>query len=46
MNEELIKDKLDTHERRLNDYAERIDKLEQSKKGRGIRKNRKFMRTD
>ena len=29
MNEELVKDKLDTHERRLNDHAIRIDKLEQ-----------------
>lgn len=29
MNEELVKDKLDTHERRLNDHSGRIDKLEQ-----------------
>ncbi|AGX43938.1 hemolysin XhlA family protein [Clostridium saccharobutylicum] len=29
MNDELVKDKLDTHERRLNNHSERIDKLEQ-----------------
>jgi predicted nuclease with TOPRIM domain len=29
MNEELIKDKLETHDKRLNDHAGRIDKLEQ-----------------
>jgi len=29
MNDELIKDKLETHERRLNDHSGRIDKLEQ-----------------
>ena len=30
MNEELIKDKLKTHDKRLNDHAGRIDKLEQN----------------
>ncbi|AGX43265.1 hemolysin XhlA family protein [Clostridium saccharobutylicum] len=29
MNDELVKDKLDTHERRLNNHSERLDKLEQ-----------------
>ncbi|CUU46186.1 hemolysin XhlA family protein [Clostridium beijerinckii] len=29
MNEELVKDKIETHERRLNNHGERIDKLEQ-----------------
>ncbi|NOW85910.1 chromosome segregation ATPase [Clostridium beijerinckii] len=29
MNEELVKDKLDTHERRLNSHSEEIDKLKQ-----------------
>ncbi|AIY83224.1 hemolysin XhlA family protein [Clostridium baratii] len=29
MNEELIKDKLKTHDTRLNNHADRIDKLEQ-----------------
>lgn len=29
MNEELIKDKLETHERRLNKHGEILDKLEQ-----------------
>jgi len=29
MNEELIKDKLETHERRINNHSERLDKLEQ-----------------
>lgn len=29
MDDNLIKDKLETHERRLNDHAGRIDKLEQ-----------------
>jgi hypothetical protein len=29
MNDELIKDKLDTHERRLNDHSVRLDRLEQ-----------------
>lgn len=30
MNEELVMKELDTHERRLNNHSERIDKLEQS----------------
>ena len=30
MNEELIKKELETHERRINNHSERIDKLEQS----------------
>lgn len=41
MNEELIKDKLDTHEMRINNHSERLDKLEK----RGVRvdkKNRQF----
>jgi predicted nuclease with TOPRIM domain len=29
MHEELIKDKLETHERRLNNHGDRLDKLEQ-----------------
>ncbi len=29
MNDELVKDKLDTHERRINNHSDRIDKLEQ-----------------
>lgn len=29
MNEELIKDKLETHNTRLNDYSKRLDQLEQ-----------------
>ncbi len=29
MNNELLKDKLDTHERRLNNHGDRLDKLEQ-----------------
>ena len=29
MNEELIKDKLETHEKRINNHGERLDKLEQ-----------------
>lgn len=29
MNEELIKDKLETHDKRLNNHGDRIDKLEQ-----------------
>ncbi|MBN1079321.1 hemolysin XhlA family protein [Clostridium botulinum] len=29
MNDELLKDKLDTHERRINNHSDRIDKLEQ-----------------
>ena len=38
MNEELVKDKLDTHERMLNDHSGRIDKLEQ----RGARVDEKI----
>ncbi|BDR71233.1 hypothetical protein K144313037_p20200 (plasmid) [Clostridium tetani] len=30
MNEELIRDKLGTHDKRLNDHAGRLDKLEQN----------------
>lgn len=30
MNEELVRKELDTHERRINNHSERIDKLEQS----------------
>lgn len=30
MNEELIKDKLETHDKRLNNHADRLDKLEQN----------------
>jgi hypothetical protein len=29
MNDELIKDKLETHEKRLNDHSDRLDRLEQ-----------------
>ncbi|MZK53511.1 hemolysin XhlA family protein [Clostridium beijerinckii] len=29
MNEELIKDKLETHDKRLNNHGDRLDKLEQ-----------------
>ncbi|CUP72547.1 Uncharacterised protein [Clostridium baratii] len=29
MNEELIKDKLETHNTRLNDHSKRLDQLEQ-----------------
>ncbi|NFH79096.1 hypothetical protein FDA09_06730 [Clostridium botulinum] len=29
MNEELVKDKLATHDRRLNNHGDRLDKLEQ-----------------
>jgi len=29
MNEELIKDKLETHEKRINNHGDRLDKLEQ-----------------
>ena len=29
MNDELVKDKLDTHETRLNNHSGRLDKLEQ-----------------
>lgn len=28
MNDELVKDKIDTHERRINNHSERLDKLE------------------
>lgn len=28
MNDELIKDKIETHERRINNHSDRIDKLE------------------
>lgn len=38
MNEELVKDKLETYERRLNNHGERIDKLEQ----RGARVDEKI----
>ncbi|MGL4108310.1 hemolysin XhlA family protein [Clostridium sp. LP20] len=31
MNEELVKDKLETHDKRLNDHSERIKKLENGK---------------
>ncbi|AWZ50041.1 hypothetical protein C3495_14455 (plasmid) [Clostridiaceae bacterium 14S0207] len=30
MNEELIQDKLNVHDKRLNNHADRIDKLEQN----------------
>ncbi|KYH35819.1 hemolysin XhlA [Clostridium tepidiprofundi DSM 19306] len=30
MNEELLRDKLNTHETRLNDHSKRLDKIEQS----------------
>jgi predicted nuclease with TOPRIM domain len=29
MNEELIKDKLETHEKRINNHSDRLDRLEQ-----------------
>ena len=29
MNEELVKDKIETHERRINNHGDRLDKLEQ-----------------
>ncbi|NFN81201.1 hypothetical protein FDB25_12345 [Clostridium botulinum] len=29
MNDELVKDKLETHDRRLNNHGDRLDKLEQ-----------------
>jgi archaellum component FlaC len=29
MNEELVKDKLETHDKRLDKHAERLDKIEQ-----------------
>lgn len=29
MNEELVRDKLETHDKRLNNHGERLDKLEQ-----------------
>ncbi|GAA0078800.1 hypothetical protein UT300005_31790 [Clostridium sp. CTA-5] len=29
MNKELVKDKIETHERRINNHRERLDKLEQ-----------------
>ena len=29
MNEEVVKDKIETHERRINNHGERLDKLEQ-----------------
>ncbi|WP_061342912.1 hemolysin XhlA family protein [Clostridium botulinum] len=29
MNDELLKDKLETHDRRLNNHGDRLDKLEQ-----------------
>jgi hypothetical protein len=29
MNDELVKDKLETHDKRLNNHGERLDKLEQ-----------------
>lgn len=29
MNEELVKDKIETHDKRLNNHGERLDKLEQ-----------------
>ena len=28
MNEELLKEKLETHEKRINNHADRLDKLE------------------
>lgn len=30
MNEELLEDKLKTHDRRLNNHADRLDKLERN----------------
>lgn len=37
MNEELFKEKLDTHERRINNHAERLDKLEIHEAARDVK---------
>lgn len=37
MNEELLKEKLDTHERRINNHAERLDKLEIHEAARDVK---------
>lgn len=37
MNEELLKEKLDTHERRINNHADRLDKLEIHEAARDVK---------
>lgn len=37
MNEELIRNQIDTHERRINNHSERLDKLEQHEAARDVK---------
>lgn len=37
MNEELFKEKLDTHEKRINNHADRLDKLEIHEAARDVK---------
>lgn len=37
MNEELLKERLDTHERRINNHADRLDKLEIHEAARDVK---------
>lgn len=37
MNEELLKERLDTHERRINNHADRLDKLEIREAARDVK---------
>lgn len=37
MNEELLKEKLDTHEKRINNHADRLDKLEIHEAARDVK---------
>lgn len=37
MNEELLKEKLDTHEKRINNHADRLDRLEIHEAARDVK---------
>ena len=37
MNDELLKEKLDVHDRRINNHAERLDKLEIREAARDVK---------
>ena len=37
MNEEVVKEKLETHERRINNHADRLDKLELHEAARDVK---------
>lgn len=39
MNEELLKEKLETHEKRINNHADRLDKLEIHEAARDVKIN-------